>query len=187
MSHDAMTDARNALSRYDVRMASLSARAKQIERVKAYVESGALDRVTPPPLPRAAAEGRPCGAAFRVLVAEDDAAYGANVAAAIRSEFRADVDVVGSVAEAMALPDIGYDVAVIDIDLGDGLGVEVAEHVRAANPEAQVLVMSGYLQPHLDDVRSRLDADARHDKSSGIDALVESVRRLSAAVRCRAA
>ena len=138
-------------------------------------------------LPRAAAEGRPCGAAFRVLVAEDDAAYGANVAAAIRSEFRADVDVVGSVAEAMALPDIGYDVAVIDIDLGDGLGVEVAEHVRAANPEAQVLVMSGYLQPHLDDVRSRLDADARHDKSSGIDALVESVRRLSAAVRCRAA
>lgn len=187
MNHDAMTDARNALSRYDVGAASLSARAKQIARVMAYVESGALERVTPPPLPRAAAGGRPCGAAFRVLVAEDDAAYGANVAAAIRAEFRAEVDVVGSVAEATSLPDLGYDVAVIDVDLGDGLGVEVAEHVRAANPEAQVVVMSGYMQQHLDSVSERLDADAMHDKSSGVDALVESVRRLSASVRCRAA
>jgi CheY-like chemotaxis protein len=187
MNHDAMTDARDALSRYDVGMASLSARAKQIARVKAYVDSGALERVTPAPRARAAAEGRPCGATFRVLVAEDDAAYGNNVAAAIRSELPAEVDVVGSVAEAMAVPDIGYDVAVIDLDLGDGLGVEVAEHVRAANPEAQVLVMSGYMQHHLDRVSERLDADARHDKSSGVEALVESVRRLSASVRCRAA
>lgn len=60
----------------------------------------------------------------------------------------ADLDVVGdagSVAEALAtLVAARPDVAVLDVQLGDGTGIEVAREVRSAHPEIRCLMLTSY-------------------------------------------
>ena len=51
----------------------------------------------------------------------------------------------GSVAEALALDRVHTpDVLVIDINLGDGSGIDVVRHVRAARPAAGLVVLTMY-------------------------------------------
>lgn len=185
-----MDKARAHLDRGDRLRACVSEHAKRvILRVGDYVQTGKYARVTP--APSGPAQGEPVAASkrrtVRVLIAEDDAEYAGVIAQAIRSGIGAVVDVAGSVSCAAASAAGSYDVAVVDLDLGDGLGVEVIDHVRAANKDAQVVVMSGYLQEQLDGVVRRANAQSRFDKTDSPASLVETVRRLSASVRAATA
>jgi len=72
--------------------------------------------------------------AFRVLVADDSAV----VRMALVRRFKAaglDVVEAASVAEAKRIDPTGIDVAVLDFDLGDGYGNEIAAHLKAGKAD----------------------------------------------------
>ncbi|MBI5275463.1 MAG: response regulator [Burkholderiales bacterium] len=73
----------------------------------------------------------------------------------------------------LAQNDGDWDVAIVDLFLREGSGLNVVESVRNRRPEQVVIVLSNHAT---DDVRWRceqLGADAVFDKSTEIDALVE--------------
>jgi two-component system, NarL family, response regulator DevR len=87
------------------------------------------------------------------------------------------------VAQAASLADarshlLDVDVAVVDIELPDGLGPELIAPLRRANPNAAVLVLSGNADGRR--LASTLDAGAAAAMSKTVDAseIVGAVRRL---------
>ncbi|HEX2741776.1 MAG TPA: PAS domain S-box protein [Rubrobacter sp.] len=78
----------------------------------------------------------------RILLVDDHASFRQGVAAALEAEPGLEVvGQAGSLAEARAKLD-GYDIAIIDLWLPDGFGGDLIRDLRAANPHAQVLVLS---------------------------------------------
>src|SRR4051812_30895967 len=116
----------------------------------------------------------------RVLLVEDHTAVREAIAGMLERE--PDVTVVGqaeSLAEARDLLH-GVDVAVLDLALPDGDGIALIPELRAASPEAQVLVLSA----NLDRARTApaIDAGAAGalDKTADLDQVVDAIRRLRA-------
>jgi DNA-binding NarL/FixJ family response regulator len=83
---------------------------------------------------------------IRVFLVDDHEVVRRGVRDLIDSED--DLEVVGeagSVAEALTrIPIARPDVAVLDVQLGDGTGIEVAREVRSAHPEIQCLMLTSY-------------------------------------------
>jgi len=114
----------------------------------------------------------------RVLLVDDHTAFRQPLAFMLGRE--PDVEIIGqagSLAEARTMLD-GVDVAVVDLGLPDGDGVEIVRDLRAANPNGSVLVLSA------ESDRARLaraveaGASGVLHKSSPIDQILRSVRRL---------
>ena len=86
------------------------------------------------------------GMAIRVFLVDDHEVVRRGVRDLIDSED--DLEVVGEaggVAEALTrIPIARPDVAVLDVQLGDGTGIEVAREVRSAHPEIQCLMLTSY-------------------------------------------
>jgi DNA-binding NarL/FixJ family response regulator len=84
---------------------------------------------------------------IRVMLIDDHASTRQPLA--ILLDHEDDLTVVAqaaSLAEARAaLPGIMVDVAVVDLDLPDSDGVELIKHLRAANPDAMTMVLTGSL------------------------------------------
>jgi DNA-binding NarL/FixJ family response regulator len=92
-----------------------------------------------------------------------------------------DITVVGqagSLAEAISALE-GVDVAVVDLDLGDGSGLDLIPRFRAANPEGSVLVLTASADN--EDLARSVSAGAGGimHKSAGLDEIIDAVRRLS--------
>ena len=67
----------------------------------------------------------------------------------------------------------GWDLAIVDLFLREGSGMNVVEAVRKQRPQQRIVVLSNHASP---DVRWRctqLGADAVFDKSTEIEALVD--------------
>jgi DNA-binding NarL/FixJ family response regulator len=83
---------------------------------------------------------------IRVFLVDDHEVVRRGVRDLIESED--DLEVVGEasgVAEALTrIPIARPDVAVLDVQLGDGTGIEVAREVRSAHPEIQCLMLTSY-------------------------------------------
>jgi DNA-binding NarL/FixJ family response regulator len=83
---------------------------------------------------------------IRVFLVDDHEVVRRGVRDLIDSED--DLEVVGEaggVAEALTrIPIVRPDVAVLDVQLGDGTGIEVAREVRSAHPEIQCLMLTSY-------------------------------------------
>jgi len=126
------------------------------------------------------ASQRGAGSPQIVLLAEDDMRYAERVASAFRNQLGVEVVSVPSVDEAIvAVSKHVFDLAVVDIDLlHGGTGMEVIEHARSANPNLPVIVMSSYLDSELEALEKATGANARFDKNTQPDVLVESARRL---------
>jgi DNA-binding NarL/FixJ family response regulator len=117
---------------------------------------------------------------IRVLLIDDHASFRQPLAFMMNLE--PDMQVVaqaGSLAEARrVLKDV--DVAVVDLDLPDGSGVELVGELRTANPHGSVLVLSASV------VRLQLaraveaGASGVMNKSARIEEIIDAVRRLSA-------
>lgn len=113
----------------------------------------------------------------RIFLTEDHAVFRAALALVLEREPHLEVMTqAGSVAEARAYEDTGFDVAVIDLLLPDGDGTEVIRGLRAANPDARILSLSA--------ARNRDRAlDAGADEVLGKDvsfaSVVDTVRRLA--------
>jgi DNA-binding NarL/FixJ family response regulator len=116
----------------------------------------------------------------RVLLVEDHTAVREAIAGMFERE--SDFTVVGqaeSLAEARGLLH-SVDVAVLDLALPDGDGVELIPELRKASPAAQVLVLSANLDRA--QTARAIDAGAAGalDKTADLDQVVDAIRRLHA-------
>ena len=86
------------------------------------------------------------GAPIRVFLLDDHEIVRRGVRELV--ELEPDLTVVGeagSVAEALArIPGAQVDVAVLDVQLGDGTGIEVCREVRSSHPEVHCLMLTSF-------------------------------------------
>jgi DNA-binding NtrC family response regulator len=118
-----------------------------------------------------------------VLVVDDDHALCENLWDLLHEQgYR--VCLAHGKAEAMGrLRDWGeaYRVVLIDLKLPDGNGGEVLQQVRAANPEAHVLVITGFrpeMDPEVEWIVAE-EADAIFEKPFDVPALLSTVQQLA--------
>lgn len=115
----------------------------------------------------------------RVMLVEDHAAF--RQALGFMLDREPDMEVVrqaGSVAEAKQ--DLsGVDVAVVDINLPDGTGIELISDLRRANPEGMVLVLTA--SANRSEMAEAVESGAAGlmQKTAPIDEIIAAVRRLS--------
>lgn len=120
----------------------------------------------------------------RVLLVEDHGSF--RRAFALFLERDADLKVVGeagSVAEGLALArgDTRFDVAVVDLGLPDGDGVDLIRELRRGQPDASILVLTVSLtRDHLARARDA-GADEVLGKETQLDKLVATVKFLAGA------
>jgi PAS domain S-box-containing protein len=119
----------------------------------------------------------------RVLLVEDHAAVREAVAASFERE--AGFEVVGQAgslgaARRLLAEGIPVDVAVVDLGLPDGHGGDLIEDLRAANPEAQALVLSVSLDRAETARAVQSGAASVLQKTAHLDEVVEAVERLRA-------
>jgi DNA-binding NarL/FixJ family response regulator len=116
----------------------------------------------------------------RVLLVEDHLSF--RQALAFMLDREPDLEVVeqaGTLAEARGRLH-GVDVAVIDLDLPDGDGLELVQGLRAASPRAAVLVLTASANPR--DLARVVEAGVAGTlrKTAGLQEIVGGVRRLAA-------
>jgi DNA-binding NarL/FixJ family response regulator len=114
----------------------------------------------------------------RVLIVEDQA----TVREAILAEFQPETDFevvgqAGSVAEARELL-ARADVALLDLGLPDGSGLELIPELRAANPTAHAIVLSASFDPVLHARALQHGAIAVLDKIAHLGQITEAIRQL---------
>ena len=119
----------------------------------------------------------------RVLLVEDHAAVREAVAASFERE--AGFEVVGQAgslgaARRLLAEGIPVDVAVVDLGLPDGHGGDLIEDLRAANPEAQALVLSVSLDRAETARAVQSGAAGVLHKTAHLDEVVGAVERLRA-------
>jgi DNA-binding NarL/FixJ family response regulator len=95
---------------------------------------------------------------------------------------QADIKVValaGSLAEARKhAAVVGFDVAVLDLSLPDGNGVDLIVDLRRENPDVAVLILSATLDPASVDRATEAGANEIMDKLEPLDKVLDTVRRL---------
>ena len=93
---------------------------------------------------------------------------------------QSDIEVVaqaGSLVEARAQAACSeFDVAVLDLALPDGNGLDLIPELRQANPDVGVLILSANLDPA--GPAKAADADEILDKLAPVEAVLDSVRKL---------
>jgi DNA-binding NarL/FixJ family response regulator len=95
---------------------------------------------------------------------------------------QADIKVVaqaGSLAEARKhAAVVRFDVAVLDLSLPDGNGVNLIADLRRENPDMAVLILSATLDPASIDRAAEEGAAEVMDKLAPLDEILDTVRRL---------
>ena len=117
---------------------------------------------------------------IRILLVEDHTSLREAVADLFdrEPEFTV-VGQAGSLGEARTMLE-GVDVAIVDLDLPDGYGGNLIKEMRNANPHAMALVLSGYSdRANIAQAVESGAAGVLH-KSTGIEEVMEAVRRLRA-------
>jgi len=91
----------------------------------------------------------------RVLVVDDNAALAENLRD-ILEEAGFAVRAAGTCAEAHAVARSGFDVALVDLALPDGNGTELAQELKDASPDSEVVLLTGHatMESALDAVRA---------------------------------
>jgi DNA-binding NarL/FixJ family response regulator len=117
---------------------------------------------------------------MKVYVVEDSQAVRERLVEMIR-DIR-DIDVVGEAASEDAavrgILETRPDVAILDISLGEGSGIEVLARVRRQLPELKGIVLTNYSSPQ--HAKASADAGAEYflDKSSEFEKIVGILERL---------
>jgi two-component system response regulator DesR len=117
---------------------------------------------------------------IRVMLVEDHADFRRLMEGLLGGQ--ADIKVValaGSLAEARKhAAVVGFDVAVLDLSLPDGNGVDLIVDLRRENPDVTVLILSATLDPASVDRATEAGADEIMDKLEPLDKILDTVRRL---------
>ena len=123
-------------------------------------------------------EGEGIGQMKRVLLVEDHAAFHEALTTLLNME--PDLEVVGradSLAEgraAAALEEV--DVAVVDVFLPDGNGVELVRELRRADPHVLIVILTGGVDPQLHALAFEAGADEVCLKAAGIEEILKAIR-----------
>jgi DNA-binding NarL/FixJ family response regulator len=118
-----------------------------------------------------------------VLVVEDEP----RIRQAIAAQFERDSDFMvtgqaGSLDEARGMLE-RVDVAILDVGLPDGIGIDLIPELRTVNSHVQVLVLTASRDPAVITRAIRYGAAAVLDKVTHTGQVVETVRRLLAGER----
>ena len=114
----------------------------------------------------------------RVLLVEDHAAFREALTTVLNMQ--PDLEVVGragSLAEgraAAALEEV--DVAVVDVFLPDGNGVELVRELRQADPHVSIVILTAGLDPELHALAFEAGADEVCVKGAGIEEVTKAIR-----------
>ena len=84
----------------------------------------------------------------------------------------------GSLAEARGVASSEIDVAVIDIYLPDGDGLDLVRQLREEAPHVRTLVLTGSVDPNAEVLAKEAGVDEVILKSAGIVQIAEAIRRL---------
>ena len=118
----------------------------------------------------------------RVLLVEDHAAFHEAFTSLLNME--PDLEVVGrasSLAEGRAAAALEkVDVAVVDVFLPDGHGVELVRELRQANPHISIVLLTGGVDPELHALAFKAGADEVCVKSAAIEEIVKAIRGVAA-------
>ena len=117
----------------------------------------------------------------RVLVVDDHPAICEALAAAIRSTTGMELcGQVHSVAQAMALlQQDAPDVAVVDLSLGDGHGLDLVQHIRSRHPDTEVVVFSMYDEEVYAERALRAGASGYLMKNVPVDRVMEAIHEVA--------
>jgi DNA-binding NarL/FixJ family response regulator len=117
---------------------------------------------------------------IRVMHVEDHADFRDLMRILLNSQ--SDMEVVaqaGSLDEARAqVASSKIDVAVLDLSLPDGNGLDLIPELRRANPDVGVLILSANLDPAGPEKAPGAGADEILDKLAPVEAVLDSVRNL---------
>jgi len=117
---------------------------------------------------------------IRVMHVEDHADFRALMGTLLNSQ--SDMEVVAQAAsldEARArVASSEVDVAVLDLSLPDGNGLDLIPELRQANPDVGVLILSANLDPEGPERAPGTGADEILDKLAPVEAVLDSVRKL---------
>ena len=117
---------------------------------------------------------------IRVMIVEDNADFRDLMEVLLGSQ--SDINLVaqaGSLAEARNhAMRFDFDVAVLDLGLPDGDGVDLIADLRRANPDVRVLILSASLDAENFERATEADADEIVDKFAPMDEVLTTVRRL---------
>ncbi len=115
---------------------------------------------------------------IRVLLVEDHAAFRQPLAFVMEREVGLTVVAqAGSLAEARRMLH-GIDVAVVDLNLPDGDGVELVRELRAGNPYVEAIVLTASAERTEHARAAEAGAAAVMQKSAGIAEIITAVRRV---------
>jgi two-component system response regulator DevR len=118
----------------------------------------------------------------RILLVEDHAAF--RQALTTLLNMHPDLEVIaqaGSLAEGRALASHHeVDVAVVDIFLRDGNGVELVRELRQVDPHISIVILTAGLDPELHALALEAGADEVCVKAQGIEEVLEAIRRIAA-------
>jgi len=117
---------------------------------------------------------------IRVMHVEDHADFRDLMRILLNSQ--SDMEVVaqaGSLDEARAqIASSEIDVAVLDLSLPDGNGLDLIPNLRQANPDVGVLILSANLDPAGPERAPGTGADEILDKLAPVEAVLDAVRKL---------
>ena len=84
-----------------------------------------------------------------------------------------------SLAEGRSISSAEIDVALIDIFLPDGDGMDLVRELRQVKPRLGILVLTGSLEPNLEVLAKEAGADEVLYKAAGVVEIAEAIKRLS--------
>lgn len=114
-----------------------------------------------------------------VILVEDHAFFRQAIAVLLdREEGFEVIAQAGSLAEARGLLNKDIGVAIVDLNLPDGSGIEFIEDLRNLNPESIVLVLTASMDPDEKGDAVQTGATEVLHKSVGVGEIVEAVKRL---------
>ena len=116
----------------------------------------------------------------RILLVEDHTAFREAMATHLESD--SDLEVAaqaGSLAEARAIASAQFDVAIIDIYLPDGNGLDLVRQLREDAPHIKTLVLTGSVDPNAESLSREAGVDEVLFKSAGTEEIADAIRRIS--------
>lgn len=117
------------------------------------------------------------GVMTRVLLVDDHTLFRQSFSRLLERQLHTEVAEAGSLAEArQKLSEV--DVAVLDVTLSDGDGIELISELRARNPNASVLVLSATLDSANHERAFEAGADAVLQKVEAPFSILEEIERL---------
>jgi DNA-binding NarL/FixJ family response regulator len=118
----------------------------------------------------------------RVHLVEDHAAFRETLTTVLN--MHSDLEVVGragSLAEGRAAAALEVvDVAVVDVFLPDGNGVELVRELRRADSHVLIVILTAGLDPELHALAFEAGADEVCVKAEGIEEIMKAIRRIAA-------